>query len=109
MGGYDAWREEQEEMWAPRYGSEGQSYYYNYAEANQWAHPEAGQCGCRGRGWWLSEVDTWHQCPYHGKGKPHPEDHGDYDDSPPPVTPPAPLVPATTEAERARWEEDLPF
>jgi len=45
-----------------------------------WAHPAPSVCGCKGSGWFLSEVDTWHQCPYHGAGVPHPEDeHGEAD------------------------------
>lgn len=56
--------------------SEYQQYFNEYASVNsRWAAPEASECGCHGAGWWLSEVDTWHQCPYHGKDKRHPEDN----------------------------------
>jgi len=53
--------------------SELTQYYMNFSQA-YWAHPEASKCGCQGRGWALSQVDTWHRCPYHGNGVPHPED-----------------------------------
>ena len=32
------------------------------------------KCPCQGRGWFLSDYDTWHRCPIHGVGLPHPED-----------------------------------
>jgi hypothetical protein len=55
--------------------SEYQGYYDNYCRANVWATNEPEECGCRGSGYWASEVDTWHQCPYHfEKGQGHPED-----------------------------------
>ena len=28
---------------------------------------------CRGRGWWLSDYDTWETCPLHYTGQPDPE------------------------------------
>lgn len=37
-----------------------------------WADENPNICGCRGRGWMLSDLDTWHHCPIHGKGVPHP-------------------------------------
>ena len=30
-------------------------------------------CPCRGRGWMLSDYDTWHACSTHNRGQPHPE------------------------------------
>lgn len=45
---------------------------YNYMASGNWAHPDESECPCRG-GWLLSDLDTWHQCPYHGHGVPHPE------------------------------------
>lgn len=57
--------------------SEYQNYYDNFARANVWASPVADECGCHGHGWWLSEVDTWHECPYHYAGQQHPEDDTD--------------------------------
>lgn len=53
--------------------SELSQYYHEFACAAAWSHPDKAQCGCRGRGWWCSEVDTWHQCPVHGQGVHHPE------------------------------------
>lgn len=34
-------------------------------------------CACRGGGWILSQIDTWHQCPDHYTGQRHPEDDMD--------------------------------
>jgi hypothetical protein len=55
------------------------THYYHEVACNSstWADEDPARCGCRGRGWWSSEVDTWHQCPYHGQGVPHPEDYTD--------------------------------
>jgi hypothetical protein len=53
--------------------------YYNEFSQGHWADPDPKLCGCRGSGWALSDVDTWHKCPIHHKpGQRHPED--DYDD-----------------------------
>lgn len=41
----------------------------------RWSEIVPSQCPCRG-GWLLSDYDTWHRCPLHGKGVPHPEDDG---------------------------------
>lgn len=43
-----------------------------------WADEDPSRCGCRGKGWMLSDVDTWHQCPVHGAGVQHPEE-ADYE------------------------------
>jgi hypothetical protein len=48
---------------------------YNEFCRGYWADPDPKHCGCRGCGWALSDLDTWHQCPYH-KG-PHPESEPD--------------------------------
>ena len=55
-------------------------HYYDSVCAGGWQDSDPRHCGCRGRGWFLSEVDTWHQCRYHGVGVRHPEDEdeGDY-------------------------------
>ncbi len=53
------------------------SEYAQYYEAfcqGYWANENADHCRCHGGGWALSEVDTWHRCPIHGHGVPHPED-----------------------------------
>jgi hypothetical protein len=62
-----------------------QSYFDNFAsQPSRWSDPDAARCGCRGSGWWNSELDTWHACPAHnievkGRRPPHPE-HDEYDD-----------------------------
>ncbi len=48
---------------------------YQYMCTGDWADPEPGQCPCNGNGWNLSDLDTWHKCPYHYKGQRHPEDY----------------------------------
>lgn len=54
--------------------SELQAYYDSFSRCF-WAHREASQCGCRGRGYCISDVDTVHECPYHFiPGQPMPED-----------------------------------
>jgi len=51
-----------------------QAYYDDFRSA-PWAHEDPSLCGCRGSGWALSDVDTWHECPIHyRKGQGHPED-----------------------------------
>jgi hypothetical protein len=49
--------------------------YYDYFRTGYWADPDPQQCLCRGRGWALSDVDTWHKCPCHYKGQLHPEEY----------------------------------
>lgn len=96
------------------------SHYYENFRTGYWAHPEPNQCRCGGRGWVLSEVDTWHKCPYHGKNATHPEYPeetetvaveepnpnvirlGDYK---PTATTHPPLPPSTDEG----TDEDIPF
>ena len=51
--------------------------YYEVMETKGWAHPDSDFCLCGGRGWVLSEVDTWHKCPFHSDGKGHPEEGGE--------------------------------
>jgi hypothetical protein len=43
-----------------------------------WIREKAEDCGCRGRGWYLSDLDTYHRCPVHYKGQRHPEEY-EYD------------------------------
>ena len=38
-----------------------------------WIQPEPSDCGCRGRGWYISNLDTIHQCPIHYTEQRHPE------------------------------------
>lgn len=53
--------------------SELQSYYDAFS-TGYWATPDASECECGGGGWALSDVDTWHKCPCHFWGQPHPEE-----------------------------------
>lgn len=55
--------------------NEYETYYREVACNSTWADPDEARCGCRGSGWWLSELDTWHECPvHHRKGQPGPDD-----------------------------------
>ena len=36
-------------------------------ESGNWATVNPYTCPCHGRGWMLSDFDTWHRCPIHGK------------------------------------------
>lgn len=56
---------------------------YDAAERGFFAREDVEECGCRGSGWFLSEVDTFHQCPVHFRGQVHPEDEGrpDYEEA----------------------------
>lgn len=53
--------------------------YYNGISTGAWKALNPDECGCRGRGWFVSDVDTVHQCSLHYSGQPHPED--DYPDT----------------------------
>lgn len=61
--------------------SELQHYYDNFREGS-FMHPDPTRCGCGGRGWALSQVDTWHHCPTHYNGQRHPEDDHDECETP---------------------------
>ena len=52
---------------------------YDAAQAGYWENEDETVCGCNGKGWFLSDVDTWHKCPYHRPDAPHPEDDSDDD------------------------------
>jgi len=58
--------------------SELQAYYDAFRQG-YWADPDPEACLCRGRGWALSDVDTWHECPIHYKGQLHPDSYDQYD------------------------------
>jgi hypothetical protein len=51
--------------------------YYDAFRTGYWMKHDPEACPCRGNGWALSEVDTWHKCPTHYSGQPHPEDESD--------------------------------
>lgn len=50
--------------------------YYEGCRRGMFASQNAAECGCGGCGWFLSQVDTWHECPVHYTGQPHPESDG---------------------------------
>jgi len=53
---------------------------FDAAERGDWMGYNPNKCGCRGRGWFLSDVDTFHPCVYHNLGAPNPEeDHSEFD------------------------------
>lgn len=55
--------------------SELQQYYEAFRENASHGDGRAPEdCRCRGTGWLLSEVDTFHRCRDHHTGQPHPED-----------------------------------
>jgi hypothetical protein len=37
-----------------------------------WIDEDTARCGCHGSGWFISDVDTLHQCPIHYRGQPYP-------------------------------------
>jgi len=53
------------------YQNEHQLYHAGYSQA-YWADEDPKKCGCRGSGWSLSNIDTWHSCPIHNTGQKHP-------------------------------------
>jgi len=55
-----------------------QAYYNQIAYGGEdsppsWINPDPEKCGCRGKGWYLSDLDTYHQCQVHFNGQMHPE------------------------------------
>ena len=62
---------------------------YRDLESGHWAHLLPTECPCHGSGWLLSNFDTFHRCPIHGQGVPHPE--MDYDLDPADADPTAPV------------------
>lgn len=54
--------------------SELQHYYDVFCMGGLWRREDADECGCRGCGWFISDVDTVHKCNTHYDGQPHPED-----------------------------------
>lgn len=93
--------------------SELQHYYDNFCRGH-WAEPDPQDCRCKGHGWALSEVDTWHKCPLHYKGQTHPdvavvetesEDRTAYLRT----LPAPPPVPEFSEIELALADDEIPF
>lgn len=54
-----------------------QSYYDSF-RTGYWAEEDETACPCRGNGWALSDVDTWHECPIHFEGQLHPDAYESY-------------------------------
>jgi len=81
--------------------------YYDAFKSGYWARSDAEVCPCRGCGWALSEVDTWHKCPIHYAGQPDPEwaDCGMDDDCDVADTEPAPPPEPVADPD----EDDIPF
>ena len=42
-------------------------------DGGRWATLNPSRCECRGSGWMSSDFDTYHKCPIHYRGQPHPE------------------------------------
>ena len=51
---------------------------YEAANSGLWETLNPYECGCRGSGWFLSDVDTWHKCHTHNPKASHPEDEGEH-------------------------------
>ena len=95
--------------------------YYDAFRAAPWAHEDTSLCGCRGSGWALSDVDTWHECPvHHVKGQAHPEDDYPEDeplsaldrvlaDTEPPPPPSQPVVGYRMGTPVYAADDDIPF
>lgn len=79
--------------------------YYDACVRGMFASEDARECGCRGHGWFLSEVDTWHKCPVHFDGQRHPEDH---DEDEPLGDAPAEPLPAMIATDEV-GDDDIPF
>jgi len=70
MGNYD-WEDE---------GMQSEAQMHTQAIEAGWSSTEDSEtCACRGGGWILSQLDTFHKCPVHFAGQRHPEDYDDED------------------------------
>lgn len=85
-----------------------QSYYDNFAtQPSRWATDDPTTCACHGRGWFLSDLDTWHKCPLHKGTGIDPED---FDPNAPEGEEQAAVVqPLDTLQPLVAAEEDAPF
>lgn len=50
---------------------------YSNIQSGCWMDPDPKECGCRGRGWYVSDLDTAHICQYHWQGQHHPDCEGE--------------------------------
>jgi hypothetical protein len=53
--------------------SEYEIYFNEFCKSGAWVREDASECGCRGSGWFLSDLDTFHKCGVHNDGQPDPE------------------------------------
>ncbi|HEV8529961.1 MAG TPA: hypothetical protein VGT00_00930 [Methylomirabilota bacterium] len=85
--------------------------YYDAFRTGYWAVSNAEECPCRGSGWALSEVDTFHKCPIHFDGQRSPEE-AEFDDgedvAAAPFPAPAVVVPAPV-ASLPVSDDEIPF
>lgn len=81
--------------------------YYSAVCNGYWKAEDPSECGCRGSGWFLSDVDTVHQCSMHYTGQPHPEYDEDIFSGP---VQQFAYVPANRQLCEFGWDEDIiPF
>ncbi len=111
MRNLDLEREQDDASWNEVFGprNEHEAHYRRCQTGEYFAHPDPSQCGCRGSGYYLSQVDTWHECPFHHiVGQAHPEDLEEFEVSDTEPVPTArdtvPTPPPTFED-----EDDIPF
>ena len=88
--------------------SELQQYYEAFC-TGYWSSPDASECACRGSGWALSDVDTWHHCPEHYTGQRNPEDDFEGAEGEAPASAPAPAAPVAPVAFLPASDDDIPF
>lgn len=86
--------------------TELEQYYYNFKNCPQDLDLPADVCRCRGTGWLLSDVDTWHVCRAHNVGQRHPDDYREYDDDEGSLEA-APRAPEPAPAPQE--DDDIPF
>ena len=80
-----------------------QEVYFEDCQRGMFADHDASQCGCAGAGWFLSQLDTWHQCPVHYAGQPSPESN-EYD-----LSESKPAAPNSDHAAAEADDSDIPF
>ena len=54
---------------------------FRYMESGRWAEMNPSKCPCNGRGYVLSDFDSWHKCPEHGDGVLNMEEEEDLPDA----------------------------
>ena len=56
-----------------------QQIYDEACNSSTWNDKDPAKCGCRGSGWFLSDLDTEHLCHLHNDGQPS-RAHGEEED-----------------------------